>query len=67
MTNAEFDKKLSKVLKDNPTELILWMLVQMGKTVLETGAGSMDLKTEATLEKQRYQVKAKITLKKVNT
>jgi hypothetical protein len=61
----DVEKKLISIIKDDPTQLIMWMLIQMGKMCVETNAASMDLKQCSTFGKQRYQVKAKITVKKV--
>jgi hypothetical protein len=68
-TKTELDNAVEKrfisLIKENPTELVMWMLIQMGKMCVESNAESMDLKQCSTFGKQRYQVKAKITIEKV--
>lgn len=59
------EKKLLSMIKDNPTQLIMWMMIQMGKMVVESGASTLDLKQESTFDGQRYEIKAKITSKKI--
>jgi len=69
MNEKEIDKlveeKVIKMIKERPTDMIMFMLVQMGKMVIETNAGSLELKQESTLDGQRYEIKAKITVKKI--
>jgi len=62
---AAVEKELQKMLKENPSSLMMWMMIQMGKTVIDTNAGSLELKQESTLDGQRYEIKAKITVKKI--
>lgn len=59
------EKKLLQMLEEKPANMMMWMLIQMGKTVLKTNAGEMKLKQKATLDGQRYEITAKITVKKV--
>jgi hypothetical protein len=59
------EKEFLKLMKENPTQIIMWTLIQMGKMVVETNAATLDLKQESTFNGIRYEVKAKITAKKV--
>ncbi len=67
MTNIEklVDQKLSEMVRDKPVEFIMAMLIRMGQMCVETNAATMDLSQESTLSNQRYQIKCKITLKKI--
>ena len=59
------DQALAKMMKENPQSVMMYMLIQMGKMAVEANAGSIELKQCSTFGKQRYEVKAKITVKKV--
>lgn len=58
-------KELSRAIKEDPTSMILGFLVIMGKMCVESNAATMDLKTESTLNKKRYEVKCKISVKEI--
>ncbi len=59
------NKELVRMMKDDPQKLTMFMLIQMGKMCVEANAASLKLTQCSTLNKQRYQVKANITVKKV--
>jgi len=59
------DKKLSELIKGKPVDFIMVMLIRMGQMCVETNAETMDLSQQSTINNQRYQIKCKITVKKV--
>lgn len=67
----EFEKKveeeLAKIVRDNPTRIMMFMMVEMGKIVIETNAGEAVIKQGAIFGDQRYEIKAKITVKKLKS
>ena len=67
MTKIEklVDEELSKMVRDKPMDFIMAMLVRMGQMCVEANAETMDLKQQSTIEEQRYEIKCKITVKKV--
>lgn len=58
-------EKLLTMVRDKPMDFIMAMLNSMGKLCVEANAETMDLKQEITIEKQRYEIKCKIIVKKV--
>lgn len=67
MTKLEklVDAELTKLVRDNPTDFIMAMLVRMGQMCVETNAETLDLKQKSTLDGVRYEIKCRITTKKV--
>lgn len=67
MTEIEklVDEELTKLVRDKPMDFIMAMLVRMGQMCVETHASTMDLKQKSTLQNERYEIKCKITIKKV--
>lgn len=69
MTDKQIDKlvdeKMSALIKGKPVDFVLAMLVKMGQMCVESNAATMDVKTEATIENKRYEVKAKIRIKQI--
>ena len=61
------DKKISDLIKGKPVDFIMAMLVRMGQMCVETNAETMDLSQQSTINNQRYQIKCKITVKKVKS
>lgn len=61
----DVEKRLVEMIKERPSDLMMFMMIHMGKMVVETNAGSMELKQQSTFNGQRYEIKAKITVKKV--
>ena len=59
----KFDEWFCETLKTNPQELLSFFLLQYGKMMVETNADTMDLKTDATILGNRYEVKCKIKKK----
>ena len=59
------DEELTKMVRDKPMDFIMAMLVRMGQMCVEANAETMDLKQKSTLDNQRYEIKCKITVKKV--
>lgn len=60
------DEKLSEMVNDEPMKFIRFMLIIMGQMCVEANAETMNLNQESTFNKVRYEVKCKITVKKVN-
>lgn len=61
----QLDEELTKMVRDNPIDFIMAMLIKMGQICVEANAETMDLKQKSTLDNQRYEIKCKITVKKV--
>lgn len=61
----ELEKELLKIIKEYPSQLMMWMMIQFGKLCVETNAATADLKQESTFDGQRYEIKARITAKKI--
>jgi len=61
----QVDKELTKIVKGKPINFIRFMLVRIGQMCVEANAETMDLKQEATIENQRYEVSCKIKIKAV--
>jgi len=59
------EQQLLNWLKEDPAKLTMFMLLQMGRMAVESNAGSLILKQESDIENQRYEIRAKITLKKI--
>lgn len=59
------DKELADMIKNDPARMAQHMLIQMGRMCVEANAAVMDIKTESTLEDNRYEIKCKITIKKI--
>jgi len=59
------DEELSRMVRDRPVDFIMAMLVRMGEMCVEANAETMDLKQQSTLNKIRYEIKCKISVKKV--
>ena len=51
--------------KDEPTIVIPYFLVTMGRIVIEMGGNDCIVKTEATIEEVRYSIEAKIKVKRI--
>jgi len=66
---AEISKRvedeLLNMVKVDHTRMIMFMLSHMGKMVVETNADTLDLSQDATINKERYKIKARITVKKL--
>lgn len=63
--SEDVEKALLGMINDNPQSVMMFMLIEMGKMAVEANAGSIDLKQKSTIEGQRYEIKAHITVKKV--
>lgn len=59
------DDELCQMIKDNPAQMVSHLLIQMGRMCVEANAATMDIKQQSDFDGQRYEVKAKITLKKI--
>lgn len=68
MTQKKIDEliqdRLCKMIKDEPAQMLQHMVIQAGRACVEANASTMDLKSESTLEGQRYEIKCKISIKK---
>lgn len=69
MTKIEklVDEKLLEMVKDKPMDFIMAMLIHMGRMCVEANAATMDLKQCSTFKNQRYEIKCKISVKKVKS
>lgn len=63
----QVDEELTKLVRDKPMDFIMVMLVRMGQMCVEANAETMELKQKSTLDNQRYEIKCKITVKKVKS
>jgi hypothetical protein len=59
------EQRLLKMMEDDPTTLITYFVIQMGKEAVKVNADYLNLETESTIEGQRYKIKCRITTKKV--
>lgn len=63
--DAEIEKRLISMMKENPSGLIIYFLAICGREMESANAGTMTISTEATFNKKRYKVTGKITAKQV--
>lgn len=59
------EKRLVELMKKEPVKVCMWLVIQLGKECVESHAGSLDVKTEATIGGIRYQITTVTKVKKV--
>lgn len=59
------EKRLLTMMKENPAGLLLYFLSIAGREAVEANAETLDLKTEATFNGKRYEIKAKVSAKEI--
>ncbi len=65
VTKKQISEALADFIKNNPVKAMTFMLIEMGKQCHESGAGSIELKSNMTFDNKRYEVKAIVTTKRV--
>ncbi len=64
--DAAVQKELKRMIIEDPTKMVAFMLLQMGNMCVDAHAGTMTIKQESDIKKQRYEISCKIKIKKVN-
>lgn len=54
--NELAEQHLVKLMREEPTTVLMWSVIQAGKIVVETNAANLKLETESTLNGKRYRV-----------
>jgi hypothetical protein len=60
------DDELCKMINEDSPKLLMFLVVQMGKTMVESNAGEMTLSVNSTLSGRRYKVKCVSTLEEIS-
>jgi hypothetical protein len=60
------ERFLIKLMQEEPVKCIRWMLVQLGREMVDAHAETMNIKQESNVEDYRYEITAKIKSKKLH-
>jgi hypothetical protein len=65
MDSEKFSQELLKMFYENPVQLTEFMAIAAGKMCIEANTEKMDVIIQAEYEGTQYEIKVKISLKKV--